>query len=288
MTQGSVAGIWRYPVKSMQGEALESSWAGERGLLGDRAYAVLDRETGTIASAKHPRKWAALFACRAAYAEPPRPGAALPPVVITLPDGAAVSSADPAASRALSELVGREVTLTSEAPPERFREADRRPLDGADEAIRREPLALGAPAGTFFDYAPLHLLTTATLAHFQARYPAGRFAPRRFRPNLLFAPPAGVEGLVEHDWLGLPFVLGDGLALRVIDPTPRCLVPTLAQGDLPRDPGILRAITEHSAAPGVTLAPGVLFPAVAGVYAAVTRAGLVRVGDSLTPTAPGL
>lgn len=278
---GTVAGIWRYPVKSMQGEAIESAWAGERGLLGDRVYAVLDRETGTIASAKHPRKWAALFACQAAYAEPPRPGTPLPPVIITLPSGARVSSADPTIHTVLSELVGREVMLTSEAPPERFREADRRPLDSPDEAIRREPLALGAPAGTFFDYGPLHLLTTATLAYLQVRYPAGRFEPRRFRPNLLIAPLAGADGLVEHAWLGQALALGTGLALRVIDPTPRCLVPTLAQGDLPRDPGILRTIAEHSEAPSVTLAPGVVFSAVAGVYAAVTQAGPVRLGDDV-------
>jgi uncharacterized protein YcbX len=277
---GSVLGIWRYPVKSMQGEAVAGAWADERGLLGDRAYAVLDRETGAIASAKHPRKWAVLFACRAAYAEPPRPGAALPPVLITLPDGATLSSADPWIDRALSAMLGREVTLTTQAPPERFREADRRPLDGAEELIRREPLALGAPAGTFFDYGPLHMLTTATLDYLQAHYPAGRLEPRRFRPNLLLAPPPGASGLVEHGWLGQALAIGE-LALRVIDPTPRCLVPTLAQGDLPRDPGILRALAEHSSAPSVTLAPGVVFAAVAGVYAAVTGPGAVRLGDEL-------
>lgn len=279
MSLGVVAGIWRYPVKSMQGEAVAESWADERGLLGDRAYAVIDRETGAVASAKHPRKWAALFACRAAYADAPRPGAALPSIVITTPEGAVLSSADPEIDQILSEMLGRAVRLTSEPPAERFREADRRPLDGAEEQIRREPLALGAPAGGFFDYAPLHLLTTATLEHLQARYPAGRLEPRRFRPNLLLAP-AGASGLVEHGWLGQSFALG-ALGLRVIDPTPRCLVPTLAQGDLPRDPGILRAITAHSSAPSVTLAPGVVFAAVAGVYAAVTRPGTVRVGEDV-------
>ena len=95
MCVGSVPSLWRYPVKSMQGEEVNEAAIAERGLLGDRAYALLDRATGYIASAKHPRKWATLLACRAAFVEPPHPGAPLPPVSITLPDGTAISSADP-------------------------------------------------------------------------------------------------------------------------------------------------------------------------------------------------
>src|SRR5688500_173090 len=92
---GTVAALWRYPVKSMGGEALRAAPLDERGLLGDRAYAVLDVATGHVASAKHPRKWAALLACRAAFAAEPQPGAPLPPVLIALPDGAVLSSAQP-------------------------------------------------------------------------------------------------------------------------------------------------------------------------------------------------
>src|SRR5260370_277120 len=58
---GSVLSVWRYPVKSMLGEELKSTRVTERGLLGDRAYALLDRETAKVASAKHPRKWPSLF-----------------------------------------------------------------------------------------------------------------------------------------------------------------------------------------------------------------------------------
>ncbi len=53
----SIVSLWRYPVKSMMGEELDSSYVTERGLLGDRAYALVDQETGKVASAKNPRKW---------------------------------------------------------------------------------------------------------------------------------------------------------------------------------------------------------------------------------------
>src|SRR5262245_25477470 len=106
---GSIVELWRYPVKSMQGEQIDTAPIGERGVLGDRAYALMDRATGYIVSAKHPRKWGAVFACCAVFAEPPKPGAPLPPVWITLPDGALVSSAQPDVDQILSRVLGRDV-----------------------------------------------------------------------------------------------------------------------------------------------------------------------------------
>jgi uncharacterized protein YcbX len=279
----TVAGLWRYPVKSMGGEALGAAPVGERGLLGDRAYAVLDVSTGHVASAKHPRKWAALLACRAAFAEEPRPGAPLPPVLITLPDGALVSSAQPDISRILSRALGREVALVSEAPAQPTREANRAPAeaDPAEEAIREEPLALAAPPGSFFDYAVLHLITTATLAVLQQRHPEGQFAPRRFRPNILVAPADAAPRFAENDWIGRALALGGQIQLQVIDPCPRCVITTLPQGELPHDRGILRTIARENAATSATLAPGVMMTGVAGVYASVARGGVVRVGDAI-------
>lgn len=276
----TVVQIWRYPVKSMQGEALAEAALGERGIAGDRAYAILDRATGTIASAKHPRKWAALLACSARFAAPPRAGAPPPPVRITLPDGSSTGSDDPAVDRLLSAALGREVALITALGDAPEREADRTPLDGpGDEPlIRREPLALGAAAGTFFDYGTLHMLSTASLAHLQTHHPAGLVAARRFRPNLLLAAP-GAEP-AELAWLGRELRVG-AAAVRAIDPCPRCVVTTLAQGDLPRDPGILRALTAHTAAASVTLAPGHVFQAVAGIYASVLVGGPVRLGDEV-------
>src|SRR3982750_3500580 len=90
--EGSIVALWRYPVKSMMGEELNASAVTQRGMLGDRAYALVDRADGKVASAKNPRKWPQLFDCRAAFVDPPRPGAVLPPVRLTLPDGTMLSS----------------------------------------------------------------------------------------------------------------------------------------------------------------------------------------------------
>src|SRR5437899_1827256 len=112
----NVVGLWRYPVKSMLGEPRERVELEATGVLGDRAYAVIDRVDGKVASAKNPRKWRALLACRAAFESEPVPGAALPPVRITLPDGTTVSSTDGKVDQALSQALGRDVTLATAAP----------------------------------------------------------------------------------------------------------------------------------------------------------------------------
>src|SRR6185369_16379787 len=84
---GSVAALWRFPVKSMQGERLDAAEVGAGGIVGDRAYGLIDRETGKVASAKSVKLFARLFECSAAFVEPPRPGEPAPAVEIELPDG---------------------------------------------------------------------------------------------------------------------------------------------------------------------------------------------------------
>lgn len=280
---GTVVSLWRYPVKSMQGEELGAAEVCGRGVVGDRAYGLVDRETGLVASAKHPRKWGRLLECRAAFVEPPLAGAPPPPVRITLPDGAVLDSRAPEADRVLSRVLGREVALTAHAPEKPLREADRTPVDGgaATEVIRRGEMALAAPAGTFFDYGVLHLLTTATLQRLRELYPGGRFEPRRFRPNLVVAMADGEADFVENGWPGRRVRVGAEVRLEAIDPAPRCVVTTLPQGGLPRDPAILHTLARHSRAPSATLAPGVALPAVAGIYASVLRGGGIRRGDAL-------
>src|SRR3954447_17590046 len=183
---GAVEALWRYPVKSMQGEEVDATSIGERGILGDRAYALIDRATGHVVSAKHPRKWALVIACRAAFVQPARPDEPLPPITITLPDGHVICSSQPDVDQILSRVFGREVSLVSTAPAAPIRESDRTPIDGdpANPIIREEAMAIGAP-GTFFDYASLHILTTATLQRLGILFPAAQFDLRRFRPNIV-------------------------------------------------------------------------------------------------------
>jgi uncharacterized protein len=89
---GSVVSLWRYPLKSTMGEELNATEVTERGLLGDRAYALVDNSDGKVASAKNPRKWPHLFDFRATFIESVRAAAKVPPVRIALPDGATITS----------------------------------------------------------------------------------------------------------------------------------------------------------------------------------------------------
>src|SRR6266478_455321 len=107
----TLVSLWRYPVKSMMGEELNAAEVTERGLLGDRAYALVDGSDGKAATAKNPRKWPHLFDFRATCVEPTRSAAKVPPVRIVLPDGTAVTSDQGDLDRILSKALHREVTL---------------------------------------------------------------------------------------------------------------------------------------------------------------------------------
>lgn len=275
---GFLSALWRYPVKSMMGEELDSADVSARGIFGDRAYALVDAATGKVASAKNPRKWGKLFDCRAAFPRPPRPGQEVPPVRIALPDGASLGSDEGDAGARLSRVLGREVSLMSAAPQAPSLEEYWPDIEGLAhrETITDEAIALGAPAGTFFDFAPIHLLTTATLDRLSALSPQSRFETRRFRPNLVIALTSKGKDFPENDWVGRSVAIGDAVRLKVVIPCPRCVMTTLAQGDLPGDPGVLRAAARHNR---VLIAPlGQEMPSV-GVYAEVSQGGPVRRGD---------
>jgi uncharacterized protein YcbX len=271
---GSVRGLWRYPVKSMLGEELHACELTPRGLVGDRACALVDAEDGKVASAKNPRKWAKLFECRAEYLDDSRA------VRITLPDGTAISTDDPAAAERLSRLLGRTASLETSAPSAPVLEELW--LDGSPDgrAVTDETFAKGSPPGTFFDYGVVHIVTTATLDRLGELYPAGRFDPRRFRPNVLVDAANGDAGFVENAWIGRTVAIGDDVRIRVTDPCPRCVMTTLAQEDLPADPGILRTAARHNRmVGGEGRGPDGVYAASIGVYGAVARGGIVRRGN---------
>ncbi|MGE0667317.1 MAG: MOSC domain-containing protein [Sphingomonadales bacterium] len=273
---GKVKALWRHPVKSMQGELVESAFFDGRGMQGDRAYAVLDLEAGIVASAKHPSKWARLLTCRAAFITLPEPGEPLPPVRIVFADGREIASTDPRVHAELSAYLGREVRLIAEVPAGAEREADRTEDElGSARDVRQEKLGLAAP-GSFLDFAPIHLLSTATLKGLSERAPESRFDVRRFRPNILL----DGDGLAEHKWPGSAATIGP-VTMNFIDPTPRCVMTTLPQAELPRDVAIFRTAAEWIKAPSITFAPGEMMSVIAGVHAKATNAGVVSVGDAL-------
>jgi len=272
--------VWCYPVKSMQGSRLRSAWVDELGVLGDRGYALRDKRTETVVSAKHPRKWPQLLRCEAEYRTHPEPGTALPSVTIRLPTGAALQSSDLDADERLSEFFGAAVSLESGPAGELLRETDRTPADrdGHGAVVAIEPMGLGAPQGRYHDYGPIHLLTTATLRTLAARAPSVEFDRLRFRPNLLVA--VDGDGFPEHDWLGRTLRIGEAV-MEVFDPTPRCVMTVLPQRGLGRDLEVLRTVVAHSSAVSRTLAPGQVFQGVAGVYGRVVKPGVVSVGDAV-------
>jgi len=274
-TIGVVKDLFRYPVKSMLGEQLVEFDIGENGVIGDRAYGL--RETsGRVVSAK---KWPALFEFSARYDGPPSPAEAAP-VTITLPDGRPIQARDPNASSLLSAVLGRAVRLEP-AESGRRCHADIDPatvfgdvavgdmIPGQTVATLPEVFAL--PAGTFFDSAAIHVLTSGTLAHLgkligEDAEEDAEVDPRRFRPNIVVQTAPGVEGFLEDDWLAGTLEVGKAVRIVGMRPALRCVMTTHRQADLARDGRVLRAAAQHHRGH-------------VGVFAAIGASGKVRVDD---------
>jgi uncharacterized protein YcbX len=258
----------------MLGEELAEAAVTNRGFVGDRAFAILDSESGRVASGKSPRKWGSLLDCTAKFADET--------VQITLPDGTISNSGQPDCHAQLSEWLGRSVTLTDSYPADTASlnfEVVTPDIDGLinQNTVLDSPISRGAAPGTFFNFAPLHLLTTASLRKLQALLPNSAIVAQRFRPNIVVDLPG--EAFIENEWQGRVLNIGSEVQLRVIVACPRCVVTTLPQsgGELLKDEKVLRGIVQHNR---VDLGPyGV--QACLGVYAQVIKGGLLRPGDSL-------
>ena len=267
---GSVVSLFRYPVKSMMGEELNASDVSQRGLLGDRVYAIVDSSDGKVASAKNPRKWPNLFDFRATFTEPPRIGVKMPPVRITLPDGTIVTNEQSDLNNTLSKALKREVTLdtTRLSHDKVMVKAEGYWPDMENLQYRDTVTDFTLPEGTFFDCAVVHLLTTATLDRLHELYPQGRFETRRFRPNIVIESNSDKMDFIENDWIGRTLLIGDEVRLNVTAPCGRCVMTTLPQGDLPKDLGILHTAAKNNNAN-------------VGVYATVIQGGTIRRGDQV-------
>jgi uncharacterized protein YcbX len=223
-----VVELWRYPVKSMLGERCEALRVETRGVQGDRLFAVRDAE-GKLGSGKHTRRLRridGLFGFRACYCND-----AIPQV--RFPGGDEIRGDSPSIHQALSDALGMAVTLARESDV------------------------------SHFDDAPIHLLTTGSLAWLRAALPAAGVDARRFRPNIVIEVPDAQA--VEQAWIGRRLRVGE-VELQVSGTTERCGMTAFAQDELPKAPEVLRHITRHA---------DLKF----GVYARVLAPGAVHVGD---------
>ncbi len=284
MNVGNVGELWRHPVKSMMGERIPATELGANGVPGDRAWAVRDEVRGGIRGAK---KLHALMRFAASYREEPAPGRAAPAPEITLPNGARLRANAADAARQVSDAIEHKVTLWPLVPAEQLEHYRRGAPTHSDlqEELRSifgrlpdEPLPdlasfppelfqYESPPGTYFDAYPILLLTDATLRRLKTLAPASTVDVRRFRPNLLVSTPSGVEGFVEQAWVGKRLRVGEA-ELEITLTCPRCVMVTLPFADVPKDPGLLRAVV-RDAEQNV------------GVYARVSRPGRVREGDAV-------
>ncbi len=276
---GSILSLWRYPVKSMRGEELTMAQVRTHGLVGDRSYAILDHSDGKVATAKNPRKWPTLFTFKAAWIEAVDGNEGAPTVHITLPDGVVVTSEQGDLDQVLSKALNRDVELLateegrvkgvqSSLPPSWLANSEEYwpDIDGRDHRDVVTDFTL--PFGTFFDAAMVHLLTTATLNQLANAYPEGHFSVQRFRPNIVVDVGEETKGFPEHSWIGNILSIGSEVRLRISSSCSRCVMTTLPQGNLPRDPGILRTILQRNHGN-------------VGVYAEVVRSGTIHPGDQV-------
>lgn len=229
----------------------------ERGLVGDRAYAIIDQKTGKVASAKNPGKWGRLFDFRSVFIEPPQTIEDIPRVRITFPDGTHFSDQDDI-DYFLSNVLSRDVRLMKASLEKPSYEEYWPDIDGL--AQREKVTDETMPSQTFFDVAVIHLLTTSTINRLGASRSDG------FRPNIVMESASREKEFIENLWIGKKIMIGEDIVLRVSGACTRCVMTTLPQRDLPKDLGILRTVARYN-------------QVTAGVYASVHRGGIIRRGD---------
>lgn len=239
---GSVATLWRYPVKSMRGERPDSVAVDRRGLIGDRLWAVWDAE-GKFGSCKDSRRFRrmdGLLDFVTAYPDDPTDRQACVPRLLA-PDGARYEVPSPAADAAVRRHLGRQdVRLMTEA---------------------------GTP---HHDAAALHLVSTATLEWHRQALQDVPSDERRLRPNLVVHLP-GAGPFAEDGWAGRRLRIGSGpqaVLARWVKPTERCRTLNVAQDDLPYTARGLKSLAGR----GLNL----------GVYLEVLEGGRMRLGDPIS------
>lgn len=233
------AELWTYPVQSLQGERRPELDLVAAGVIGERYFAIVDVEMNSVAHASRPT-WKNIIKWRARWLKAPGPAASSPLVEIGFEDGETMRSDDSRLDHRLSERFGRQL---------RF--------------VRND----GSVAKPLYQSSPCHFITSASLAAFNRQYAQGRFAPARFRPNLVIDCGEAI-GFVEQEWIGRELQVGS-VPMRVTEDCVRCALTTRSQGDLPMDAGILHTVQQAN-------------KTLAGAYADVMKPGRIREGEIIT------
>ena len=208
MANSKVVSIWRYPVKSMMGEEMNACDVTLKGLLGDRAYALVDTTTGKLANAKNPKKWPNMFDYRASFVDPEQ----MTDIRITFPDGSMGISIEEDINERLSSSFNRSVNLVTPSSSDiQFEEyiPDLDVMKNKDSVV-----SCTTPNGTFFDAAMVHLITTATINQLRTLTPESRIEVRRFRPNIVVDVPEA-KGFIENEWVGKRIRIGEEMILKI-------------------------------------------------------------------------
>lgn len=201
----TIKSLWCYPVKSLLGESLESAVVTERGMDGDRLYALYD-PNGKLASGKDTRRFKridGLFSLSAQRSENK--------ITISFPDGSQVTNQDADLNSKLSSFLSHTVTLTAESDV------------------------------SHLDDGPIHIITTSSLAKLHKLIPDSEVNERRFRPNIVLD---SGQDILDEDLLGKTLTSGD-VQLKIFSKTRRCRMTTLPQSGLKNSPEILKTVSKN-------------------------------------------
>ncbi len=204
MTAGRVVSLHRWPVKSLGGERVEALDLDARGAAGDRAHAMFDTFKGAprrLTARQVPR----MLLWSAAYGDVPVPIDDPPAPLLRAPDGRAFAWDEPGLIDALSEDLGRPVTL------------------------RRDP--------TLMQDLPRSVLVTFRASHHAVEEALGRLDHLRWRPNVHVE--ADAEPFAEDRWEGGLLQIGKA-GLRMLHPCERCVIPTRDPLTTEKRPELLR------------------------------------------------
>lgn len=280
---GTIKEIWRYPVKGMAGERVNSCFMDAFGMRGDHLFAVRDTVRREIQSCKFRPN---LLQCIANYTNS-NDALSDKSFTIHFPDGTALASDSEEMNDKISALLGYASTLESLRPAnetdfyKRYKKDGHAWLDELKATFVREP---GEPLpdfsdlpqdfvdyvtqlGTFFLVSPFHIITTTSIEHLKNLLPDADWDMRRFRPNIVIEPVDGAEGLIEQDWIGKQLKVGD-ISIECSSPAPRCGAVTRKQQGLEADKSMLRTIVKEA-------------DQNLGIYGDIANSGMVQVGDEV-------